>query len=278
MTYQAEISRDNPTCILFVIDESGSMSDTMPTGRSKADFVADVLNKTIYTLVTNCTKADGIRDYFDIGVIGYGGTDVRVGIGGNSSRQTQKISELSNAPLRVEDRTRLDDDGAGGVVERKVKFPVWFQPTSSGGTPMCAGLTKAAEILVEWCDANPHSYPPTILHVTDGEATDGSPDKVASALRQIGTDDGNCLVFNLHVSTRMGESSAFPSSPSGLADDYARVLFSMSSELPEHVARAASEKGYSIGQGARGFIFNGDPKDIVNFFDIGTRPRLTADR
>ena len=76
MPYSAEISRDNPTCILFVIDQSGSMDEKMVTGKSKAEFVADVLNKTIYTLITNCTKADGVRNYFDVGVIGYGGTAV----------------------------------------------------------------------------------------------------------------------------------------------------------------------------------------------------------
>jgi hypothetical protein len=64
MTYSAEISRDNPTCLLFVIDQSGSMNEKMATSKSKADFVADVLNKTIYTLVTNCTKSDGVRNYF----------------------------------------------------------------------------------------------------------------------------------------------------------------------------------------------------------------------
>ena len=69
MPYQAEISRDNPTCFLFVIDQSGSMDEITETGRSKAAFVADVLNKTLYTLVTSCTKADGIRSYFDVGVI-----------------------------------------------------------------------------------------------------------------------------------------------------------------------------------------------------------------
>jgi hypothetical protein len=37
------------------------MDEKMATGRSKAEFVADVLNKTIYTLITNCTKADGVR-------------------------------------------------------------------------------------------------------------------------------------------------------------------------------------------------------------------------
>jgi hypothetical protein len=63
MSYQAEISRDNPTCFLFVIDQSGSMDEKTESGRSKAQFVADVLNKTIYTLATNCSKADGVRNY-----------------------------------------------------------------------------------------------------------------------------------------------------------------------------------------------------------------------
>jgi len=67
MPYQAEISREHPTCLLFVIDQSGSMDEITAAGRSKADFVADVLNKTLYTLVTTCSKADGVRDYFDIG-------------------------------------------------------------------------------------------------------------------------------------------------------------------------------------------------------------------
>ena len=73
MPYQAEISRENPTCFLFVIDQSGSMDEITETGRSKADFVADVLNKTLYTLVTSCSKSDGVRNYFDVGVISYRG-------------------------------------------------------------------------------------------------------------------------------------------------------------------------------------------------------------
>src|SRR5216117_183961 len=76
MAYQAEISRENPACILFVIDQSGSMDEITETGRSKADFVADVLNKTLYTLVTSCSKSDGVRNYFDVGVIAYGGSEV----------------------------------------------------------------------------------------------------------------------------------------------------------------------------------------------------------
>jgi hypothetical protein len=279
MSYSAEISRDNPTCILFVIDQSGSMEEKMTTGKSKASFVADVLNKTIYTLVTNCTKADGVRNYFDIGVIGYGGEGVKAGIGGQLSGSIiNPITDVGKSPLRVEDRTQLQDNGAGGVLERRIRFPVWFDPTGSGGTPMCAGLTKAAEAVVRWADTHPNSYPPTILHVTDGASTDGDPGHIASALKQIATGDGECLVFNIHVSTEQGETVQFPASDSGLPDSYARLLFGMSSVLPPHVSRLAVDKGYHLGESARGFMFNADPKDIANFFDIGTRPRLTADR
>ena len=33
---------------------------------------------------------------------------------------------------------------------------------------MCAGLTRVAEALADWCDAHPNSSPPTVIHVTDG--------------------------------------------------------------------------------------------------------------
>jgi len=279
MPYSAEISRENPTVILFVIDQSGSMDERMSTGKSKADFVADVLNKTIYTLVTNCTKSDGVRNYFDIGVIAYGGQGVRPGLGGALSGSiVNPITALATSPMRVEDRTRLEDDGAGGVLERRIKFPVWFQPISTGGTPMCAALTRAAEELVGWCDSHSNCYPPTILHVTDGASTDGDPEHVASVLRQISTGDGECLLFNIHVSTHQGETVQFPDSDSALSDSYGKLLFRLSSVLPQHVSRLAIDKGYHLDPDARGFMFNADPKDIANFFDIGTRPRLTVDR
>lgn len=279
MTYSGEISRDNPTAFLFVIDQSGSMEEKMEGGRSKAQFVTDVLNKTLYTLITNCSKADGVRNYFDIGVLAYGGTGVVSGFGGRLSNATiHSITAIADAPVRVEERAKKIDDGAGGIVEQKTKFPIWFDPTSSGGTPMCAALTKAAEVLVEWCDAHPNSYPPTVLHVTDGQSTDGVPETIADGIRQISTKDGECLLFNLHVTVGGGKEVIFPTLESDAPDEYSKLLFRMSSALPSHLSRVAGGKGYSLGDGAKGFIYNGDPKAIVDFFEIGTRPRLMADR
>lgn len=279
MPYSGEISRDNPTAILFVIDQSGSMDEKAQTGRSKAQFVADVLNKTLYTLITHCTKADGVLGYFEVGVVGYGGGGVVSGFSGSlANKIIHSIATISDSPVRIEERWKKVDDGAGGIIEQAVKFPIWFDSVSSGGTPMCAALTKAAEVLAEWCDAHPRSYPPTILHVTDGQSTDGDPESIGAGLQQLSTHDGQCLMLNLHVSVSGGLEVLFPSSEASAPDNYSKMLFRMSSVLPGHLSSLAGTKGYSIGDGSRGFIYNGDPKAIVDFFEIGTRLRLIAER
>jgi hypothetical protein len=277
MTYSAEISRDHPTAFLFVIDQSESMEDPIASGRQKAEFVADVLNKTLYTLVTNCSKADGIRRYFDIGVLSYSGDGIASGFhGANGNGVMRPITDVADSPLRVEERLRKTDDGAGGIVEQKTKFPIWFESKSVGRTPMRGGLMRAAEVIAEWCDSHPNSYPPTILHVTDGESTDGDPQEIADGIRELHTGDGKALLFNLHVSTQTGQETVFARDESGLVDDYSKMLFRMSSPMPAHLSQHAGDKGYSMTEGARGFIFNADPKLIVDFFEIGTRPRLIA--
>jgi hypothetical protein len=279
MTYSAEISRERPTCFLFVIDQSGSMDEKTEGGRSKAQFVADVLNKTFYTLVTNCTKADGVRSYFDLGVVAYGGEGVKPGLSGTlASNIGHPIRDIADNPARIEERLKKVDDGAGGIIEQKTKFPVWFDPKASGGTPMCAALTRVAEVIAEWCDRHQGSYPPTVLHVTDGQSTDGSPEEIASGLRQLSTTDGECLVFNLHVTNGGGREVIFPTSEGELPDEYSKMLFRMSSPLPSHLIKVAQDKGYALSDGARGFIFNAGPEFIVDFFEIGTRPKLISDR
>lgn len=272
MTYTASIQRSDPTAFLFLVDQSGSMGDRMAGERTKAQFVADVLNRTLMNLVTRCTKSEGVRDYFDIGVLGYGHTGVSNGFSGALGGQVlHPISAIEANPLLIEDRTKKVPDGAGGLVEQTVKFPVWFQPVSNGGTPMRAALTSAAEALVAWCDQHPNSYPPTVLHVTDGESTDGDPEELATMLRQIGTNDGQVLLLNIHVSANYSSPVKFPASENGLPDSYAKLLFSMSSNLPEHLVKFAQEKGYSVNSESRGFVFNADAAEIVEFFDIGTR-------
>src|SRR5258708_32565002 len=64
----------------MVMDQSASMNHRLKSGQSKAAFLADVLNKTLYTLITSCSKAEGVRDYFHVGVVAYGGGEGRNGL------------------------------------------------------------------------------------------------------------------------------------------------------------------------------------------------------
>ena len=269
MSYTATIQRSNPTAFVFMIDQSGSMSDTLADGNTKANFVSDVLNRTLSTLIVLSTKSDGVRDYFDIGVLGYGGGYSGLS-GALSSSFFNPISALEASPLRIEDRIKKSSDGIGGILEQKVKFPIWFEPKANGGTPMCDAITKVAEELATWCDSHMDSYPPTVLHITDGESTDGDPEELSNQLKQIGTNDGSILFFNVHISSVANFPNVFPASESALPDQYAKLLFRMSSELPEHLLSSAKDLEYKVDTGSRGFMFNADPINLIKFFKIGT--------
>lgn len=272
MSYTKEINRKNPTCFLFVIDQSGSMDEQMAGGSIKSEFVADVLNRTIAETIVRCTKADGVRDYFDIGVIGYGGDNVGSAFGGElSSRKLIPISDIESNPLRIEERDQ-DLDGGDDVMEKqRVKFPVWIDPIHDGGTPMREAMSIIAETVAEWCDSHPSSYPPTVVHVTDGQSTDGDPEDIADAIKGISTNDGEVLLFNLHVDNEAGDEILFPSSEDELPDEYGKLLFRMSSPFPEHLASVAQSMGYDVTGDSRFFAYKAGMDFIGHFFEIGTR-------
>lgn len=272
MPYTKEINRKNPTCFLFVIDQSGSMDEQMAGGSIKSEFVADVLNRTIAETIVRCTKADGVRDYFDIGVIGYGGERVGSAFGGElANRKLIPISEIESNPLRIEERDQDLDTGDDVMEKQRVKFPVWIDPIHDGGTPMREAMSIIAETVADWCDKHPSSYPPTIVHVTDGQSTDGDPEDIAEAIRGISTNDGEVLLFNLHVDNEAGDEILFPSSEDQLPDEYGKLLFRMSSPFPEHLVGVAQSMGYEVTGESRFFAYKAGMDFIGHFFEIGTR-------
>ena len=280
MTYSAEISRANPVCFLFLIDQSGSMSGPIggQTGRRKEDGVADAVNRLLDSLVQRCSKGEEVRDYFDVGVVRYmtdqqGSSIVGSAFAGElSGRPLVPISEIANNPARLEERTHKVEDGAGGLVEETIRFPVWFDPVSTGGTPMAAALELAFEILQGWIQGHPNSNPPIVINITDGEATDKDPEPAAQQLRSLSTTEGPVLLFNIHLSEMNAQPVMFPMEEYGLPGDYASQLCRMSSPLPDSFREAGKSDGLSIEDGARGFVFNADMSVLVQFLDIGTRP------
>src|SRR2546427_8618733 len=104
MAYSAEISRQNPSLFLFLVDQAGSMQDvygTAGSARRKADGVADAINRLLQNLVIRCAKSEGVRDYYSISVFGYG-SSVGPALGGALlGRDVVPISEIANNPIRI---------------------------------------------------------------------------------------------------------------------------------------------------------------------------------
>ncbi len=275
MPYSAEISRANPTCFLFLLDQSGSMGDPFGGGEvqlRKADFLADVANRTLHDLVIRCTKAEEIRNYYYVSIIGYGGNVGSGFAGALAGRTLVPISEVGEYPARLEDRAKKVPDGAGGLVEQTIRFPIWIDPQSNGGTPMCASLSQAKAILQEWLKEHPYCFPPVVVHITDGESTDGDPTAEGQAISSLASSDGQVLMYNCHLSSQRAQKIEYPADASVLPNDFARILFNISSVLPSQFRQAGGQMGINLAEGARGFVFNADAAALVQFFDIGTRP------
>ena len=283
-SYNAEINRQHPGCLLFLMDQSGSMKDAF-TGSSairKTDAAADAINNLLMDIVVRCTQnfSEGPKDYFDVGVIGYGpnGSVGPCFEGALRGRILVSVRDLAENALRVEERPKQVPDGAGGVVETAIRFPVWLDPIAEGvakrGASMREAMDLATKVLKSWVDEHPSSYPPIVINITGGEV-DADPVAAAKRLTTTRTTDGTVLLYNVYLSSSAMPTILFPSSSEQLPDLAAQTLFKMSSIIPQHIARELAQEGHAAIPGARGFVFNTDPAPLIRYFDIGTRLTLS---
>jgi len=189
------------------------------------------------------------------------------------------LPELSNDPLRIDMRIRKEVDDTGNIVEIPVHFPIWAEPIASGGTPMCAALQRAQELASQWAQGHADNYPPVVINVTDGMATDvkdtSNPVELIQAagnLKQVRTNDGETLLFNCHVTDKSDSPVEFPVNEAGIPNDpFARMLFSVSSVIPDTALQnIQNATGTALPQGSRGFIFNGDAGSVRQMFQFMT--------
>lgn len=275
MSHTAEITRTNPTAILFMIDQSRSMSDVITGGdgkQQKAACVADSINHWLQELSLKCAKAGGISDYYHVGVIGYGGKVGSALVGPMAGRDMVPISDIAENPARVEKRKMMLPGPDGNLTKRKVKIPVWFDPIADGGTPMCAASSEAHRIMRAWLGEHGDCYPPQIIHITDGESTDGNPEQRVRALTALSSSDGPTLLFNIHISSHPDAVPiVFPDTADNLPDSYSHMLFETASLLTPNMRAVAAQQGYPTTERSRAFVLNADMASLVHAIEIGTR-------
>jgi hypothetical protein len=279
LAYQREISRDHKACILFLLDQSYSMTEPLGgSQRRKCDELALAVNRWLHNMAIRASGDEGIRDWMDVGVIGYR-TDQSANpiiepalTGPLAGRQLVSITDIGNSPARIETTIQtITDEDTGEILEVPSDDPVWVDPAAEGSTPMCHVFHHAYGLLEGWIRDHQQSFPPIVVHITDGESQDGDPIPYAEAVKSLATTDGNVLLLNCHLSMTAADSFVFPSTEPNVADPLARVLFQMSSTLPDPIFHAAVAEGYPCQAGARGMAFNADMTVLIKFLDMGTR-------
>ncbi|HEY3852911.1 MAG TPA: vWA domain-containing protein [Verrucomicrobiae bacterium] len=271
-TYKQQISasKNLPGCLVLLLDQSGSMSEQFGADkRSKAVAAARAVNTALEELVDQCTSGESVRNYFHVGVIGYGAKAAQELLGGGSGPAGLLTTSELESKAQIEEIEKDEDDGTGKLkIEKRSK---WFDPVYSGGTPMDEALKLATEKLQKWVATYPNSFPPIVLNITDGEPNEPKPAELAAqGLRQVCTNDGDTLLFNCHISASGLAAIKYPTSDQALPDEQSKWLFSISSDIPDSMLKKAQDAKLEVVPGSRGFVYNAAGGQLIKFLRIGT--------
>lgn len=276
--YRQTMGSGHPGCFIILIDQSGSMLDSfgqgqMGAGLRKCDQVATVVNRVLAELVARSTKNNTVNDRVHLAVLGYRNNQVFDAI--PTVPGLVSIQQLAANPVRVEQRVRKEYDGeTGQMIEIPTPFQVWVDPVGDGGTPMTSALDRARDLATTWAASYQHCYPPIILNITDGMATDGDPRPAAANLCGITTSDGAALLFNCHITETNQPEVRYPADPGELehlSNPFAMPLFEASSLVPDTMrTNALNNLSLQLPPYARGFIFNGDMDALIQMLTFVT--------
>jgi hypothetical protein len=281
MPYEKQWSSTQPGCVIFLLDQSGSMDDPfggtqVGAGKRKKDAVATVLNSFLNELIKTNTVGADVRQRADIAVLGYSGKGCQRALAGPlAAKSFVSLAELQADPVRIDARTRKEMDDTGNILELPVYFPIWVEAVAEGGTPMCEALRQAKQLAEQWTAAHPGNYPPVVINVTDGMATDCKDAELRQAaddLMRVSTGDGQVLLCNCHVTNLSAAEVLFPTGEDQVPSDrYARLLFSISSAIPDPArANILSATGTDLPAGSRFFIFHGDANSVRQMFQFAS--------
>ena len=265
-------SSATPGYIIFLIDQSGSMSEIYPEKGNKAAFTAMVINRTINELININAAGEKVKDRVFISLIGYGGK------GGDSVDEIRSdyLSSFADKPLRIESGKQKVSDGNGGLIEIDVQNPVFIEPVANGLTPMGSALEFAKNLIEGWLSKKPDNPAPVIINISDGLPCNSTgidenekSVKEAMAIMNLSCQDGNPIIFNAHI----GDSPMkciCSASESELPDEQAKFLFKISSKIPESYKDAALKTELSVQPDSKGFVSNADPETFIKFINFGS--------
>ena len=305
--YDNKITSAEPTLMVFLIDQSASMSEPLAEKEGVVYTIAKVAkiisDTFLYDAFRKCMRGNVFKPYIDLAVIGYG-----VGIHSALPKiplEQFPFSVTKLADTYIAENPRNPDDNS---MIPKPKLEWLEERADSGVTPMLAAFTKAREIIEKWLPDHQESFPPVIINISDGMPTDDhdfieilqqsaseysfhlgdlsqTPLMIQSkAIRELGTNNGKCLVMNCHISPMKLMTLEYPSSSAQAeeVDPFAKFMFEMSSVIPESLFEYGIRPldveppglGMKLEPNARFFVFNAEIESVIRFMTFGSSGSL----
>lgn len=287
--YTAQITRNTPTAFIFLIDQSVSMQkyttlygEEMPM----AEAVARIVNHQLNELVLRCIKGSETRDYYDIAIIGYGENAYSGWKGELEGRDLVKPSELKEHPYK-KITTKKETRTRKGVKVVEIEEVQWIEAEATEGwTRVHHAFEKAKGLLDEWMEKHHDKdcYPPTIINITDGEFNGATKEYVlqqANELKSMFTNDGNVILFNIHISANKAVCVTCPASKDEVSfSSLATTMYEMSSLLPMRYSdRIADLRGDGTPNNRyTAMSINADMSTLIQLMDIGTPTNISQNK
>ena len=287
--YTAQITRNTPTAFIFLIDQSVSMQNyTTLYGEEMpmAEAVARIVNHQLNELVLRCIKGSETRDYYDIAIIGYGEKAYSGWKGELEGRDFVKPSELKEHPYK-KITTKKETRTRKGVKVVEVEEVQWIEAEATEGwTRVHHAFEKAKGLLDEWMEKHHDKdcYPPTIINITDGEFNGATKEYVlqqANELKSMFTNDGNVILFNIHISANKAVCVTCPASKDEVSfSSLATTMYEMSSLLPMRYSDRIADlrKDGTPNNRYTAMSINADMSTLIQLMDIGTPTNISQNK
>ena len=271
-------SSATPGLLIILVDKSGSMMlkyKNEPVSRT--EFATRVINRVINDIIKKNFNGKEPKNRCFISVISYC-AEVKEECSGF-------LTDLYKSPKRIETVTKKVSDGAGSLVDKIVKMPIWVEPTDTDTwTDMRGAFVMAKKLVESWMADKPDNPAPVIINISDGvpyydhksnsvcvEETKA----VANEIMNISNSDGNVLIFNAEIGDTSKEIiNPFDDNDVKNGGQGAEFLYEISSVIPEGYIDAAHKNELPVKPNSRGCVFSADAVSLIKLIDFGSSKGL----
>ncbi len=240
--YLQPATRLTPALVIYLIDASASMNElcgpSLPM--SKVELVNAALREGIKAMVLRSMRDNRVQPRYHVAMLAYSTTvlDLLQGV-----RTLPELMRVGGPPELI----------AGGEE-----------------TDTAAGFKAVEELLNRYLENYRGSPAPLVCHLTDALRTTQDPAPIVQRIQKMSVNDGPVLVENILMSEKLlrkpvsnWQQWGGVHRPKDITDEYARLLFSLSSPIPEtyreNINRSA---GYQLQKGAALF-FPGSQTELM---------------